>query len=131
MLLSCHVHTLKQIKTKQKNKKEDFLVASLLGNMLAGRGVIRAGEGTARVGYGSKRSSFKKFSPHHITNFEIQKYYQNEPRFNGVYSRDNLYNKTKEGAYVINLDEYSDIGTHWIALHVNAQTTTYFDSFGV
>ena len=76
MFLSCHVRTLKQIKTKQKNKKEDFLVASLLGNMLAGRGVIRAGEGTARVGYGSKRSSFKKFliPPHPLTNFEIQKY---------------------------------------------------------
>ena len=39
------------------------------------------------------------------TNFEIQKY-QNEPRFNGVYSRDNL-SKMKDGAYVINLDEYS------------------------
>ena len=43
-------------------------------------------------------------------NFEIQKY-QNEPRFNGVYSRDNLP-KIKDGAYVIYLDEYSDIGTH-------------------
>ena len=40
----------------------------------------------------------------------MQKYYQNEPRFNGVYSRDNLP-KIKDGAYVINLDEYSDIGT--------------------
>ena len=54
--------------------------------------------------------------PHPLTNFEIQKYYQNEPRFNGVYSRDNLP-KIKDGAYVINLDEYSDIGTHWIALY--------------
>ena len=41
-------------------------------------------------------------------------YYQYEPRFNGVYSRDNLPDKVKDGAYVINLDEYSDIGTHWI-----------------
>ena len=49
--------------------------------------------------------------PHHLTNFEIQKYYQNEPRFNGVYSRDNL-TEIKDGAYVINLDEYFDIGTH-------------------
>ena len=48
------------------------------------------------------------------TNFEIQ-IYQNEPRFNGVYSRDNL-SKMKDGAYVINYDEYSDIGTHWVAL---------------
>ena len=49
--------------------------------------------------------------PHPLINFEIQKYYQNQPRFNYVYSRDNLP-KIKDGAYVINLDEYSDIGTH-------------------
>ena len=35
---------------------------------------------------------------HPLTNFEIQKYYQNEPRFNGVYSRDNLLDKMKDGA---------------------------------
>ena len=58
-------------------------------------------------------------------------YYQNEPRFNGVYSRDNLPDEIKYGAYVINLDKYSDIGTHWIALYVNNKTVTYFDSFGV
>ena len=46
------------------------------------------------------------------------KYYENESRFNGVYFRDNLPNKIKDGAYVINLDEYSDIGTHWIALYL-------------
>ena len=51
--------------------------------------------------------------PDPLTNFEIQKYYQKEPRFNGVYPRDNLQ-KIKDGAYVINLDEYSDIGTHWL-----------------
>ena len=67
--------------------------------------------------------------PHPLTSFEIQKY-QNEPRFNGVYSRDNL-TEIKDGAYVINLDEYSDIGTHWVALHVNNNDVTYFDSFGV
>ena len=67
--------------------------------------------------------------PHLLTNFEIQKY-QNEPRFNGVYSRDNLP-KIKDGTYVINLDEYSDIGTHWIALYVRDNDVTYFDSFGV
>ena len=69
--------------------------------------------------------------PHPVKNFEIQTYYQNEPRLNGVYSRDNLPDKIKDGAYVINLDEYSDIGTHWIALYVNNKTVTYFDSFGV
>ena len=58
-------------------------------------------------------------------------YYHNEPRFNGVYSRDILPDKIKDGAYVINLDEYLDIATHWIALYVNTKTITYFDSFGV
>ena len=58
-------------------------------------------------------------------------YYQNEPRFNGVYSRDNLPDKVKDGAYVRNIDEYSDIGTHLIELYVNCKTVTYFDSFGV
>ena len=57
--------------------------------------------------------------PHPLTNFEIQKYYQNEPRFNGAYFRKNLPKKIKDGAYVINLDEYADVGTHWIALFCN------------
>ena len=69
--------------------------------------------------------------PHPLTNFEIQEYYQNEPRFNGVFSRDNLTNTIKNGASVINLDEYHDIGTHWVALYVNNKTIIYFDSFGV
>ena len=54
--------------------------------------------------------------PRPLTNFEIQKYYENEPRYNGVFSRDNLVKKIKDEAHVINLDEYEDIGTHWIAL---------------
>ena len=69
-------------------------------------------------------------SPHPLTNFEIQKYYHNEPKFNGIYSRDNLP-KIKSGTYVMNLDEYSDIGTHWVALCINNNDVTYFDSFGV
>ena len=68
--------------------------------------------------------------PHPLTNFEIQKYYQNEPRFNGVYSRVNLP-KIKDGAYVVNLDEYSNVGTHWVALYVHNDDATYFDSFAV
>ena len=68
--------------------------------------------------------------PHSLTNFEIQKYYQNEPSFKGVYSRDNLP-KIKYEAYVINFDEYSDIGTHQVALYVINNDVTYFDSFGV
>ena len=75
---------------------------------------------------------------HPLTNFEMQKYYQNESRFNGVYSRDNL-TEIKDGAYVINLDEYSNIGTHWVALYVGGASpkdiqnnnVTYFDSFSV
>ena len=70
-------------------------------------------------------------SPHPLTNFEIQKYHQNEPRFNGVYSRDNLPKKIKDGAYIIKLDEYADVGTHWIALFCNRCEIVYFDSFGV
>ena len=67
---------------------------------------------------------------HPLTNFEIQKHYQNEPRLNGAYSRDNLP-KIKHGVYVIKLDEYSDIETHWVALCVQKNNITYFDSFGV
>ena len=55
--------------------------------------------------------------PHPLTNFEIQKFHQNELRFNGVHSKDNLPDKVKDEAYVINLDEYSDIGTHRIVLY--------------
>ena len=62
---------------------------------------------------------------------ETQKYYQNKPRFNGVYSRDNLPNKIKDGTYVRNLGEFSDIGIHWIALYAMNNSATYFDSFGV
>ena len=58
-------------------------------------------------------------SPHLLTNFEIQKFYQNEPRFNDVYFRNNLPKKIEGGAYVINLDEYADVCTHWIALFCN------------
>ena len=68
-------------------------------------------------------------SPHPLTNFEIQKYYQNELRFNGVHSRDKLSKTIKNGAHVINLDEYIDIGTHWIALYVSNNEIIYFDSY--
>ena len=54
---------------------------------------------------------------HSLTYFEIQRYYQNESRFIGVYLRDNLPKKIKDRAYLIDLDEYADVGTHWIALH--------------
>ena len=69
--------------------------------------------------------------PHPLTNFKIQKYYKNEPRFNGVFSKNNLPKKVKGGAYVTNLDEYADVGTHWIALFCNRSEIVYFNSFGV
>ena len=62
--------------------------------------------------------------PHPLTNFEIQKYYQNEPKFNRVYSRNKLP-KIKDEEYVIILDEYESIGTHWIALYVITENVTY------
>ena len=67
---------------------------------------------------------------HPLTNFEIQEYYKSEPRYNGVYSRDNLPKTIKNGGYVINHDEYEDVGTHWIDLYVKNNEITYFDSFG-
>ena len=66
-----------------------------------------------------------------MTNFETQKYYQNESKFNGVYSRNNVPNTIKDGAYLVNLDEYYSIGTHWAALCVNVSSLTYFHSFVV
>ena len=68
---------------------------------------------------------------HLLTNFGRQKYYQNKPIFHGVYSRNNLPKKIKDGAYVINLDESADVGTHWIALFCDRSKIVYFNSFGV
>ena len=69
--------------------------------------------------------------PHPLTNFETQMYYQNQPKFNDVYSRNN-FPKIKNGVYTINLDEYKSIVTHCIALYVNSNSNgIYFDSFGV
>ena len=76
----------------------------------------RQGWGFVRAGHGSKQSSIKKD--------------QKEPRFNRVYSRDNLQEKIKDRAYVINLEEYSDIETHWIAIYWLINYVTHLDSFG-
>ena len=105
----------KTIKNETKEQEGGFLGmllgtlgASLLGNMLAGKGIVRTGywnkKGTEmlRACYGSKKNIL--IPPHPLTNFEIQKYCQNETRFNGVFSRDNLPNKTKDGAYIISLE---------------------------
>ena len=74
--------------------------------------------------------------PHPLTVFEIQKYYDNEPKFNGASSRNNLP-KIQDGTYVINLDEFKSTGTHWIASYVNGNNrraacdAIYFDSLGI
>ena len=115
----------KIIKNETKEQRGGFLGmllgtlgVSLLGNLLSGKRVVQTGygkqaEGVLRAGYGSiKRKALISLLPHPLTNFEIKEYYENEPRFNGVYSRNNLPKKIKNGAYVINLDEYADVGTH-------------------
>ena len=109
------------------------LGASLLGNLLTGRkGIVRAGEGVVRAGEGVKKKKLNSLLPFHpLTNFEINEYYKNEPKFNGVYSRNNLPKTIKKGAYVIKLDEYENMGTQWGALFVKPKYTLYFDSFGI
>ena len=111
----------------------DTLGASLLGNLLrGGKGIMRAGEGIKLAGEGSKKPPLNSLVPFHpLTNIEINEYYKNEPRFNGAYSKNNLPNKIKKGAYVINLDEYENTGTHWVSLFVKTNEAIYFDSFGL
>ena len=95
--------------------------------MRAGEGIVRAGEGS-----GSKKNNLNSLLPFHpLTNIEISEYYANEPRFNAVYSKNNLPKTIKKGAYVINLDEYEHMGMHWIALFVKTNEVIYFDSFGI
>ena len=60
-----------------------------------------------------------------------KEYYENEPKCSSVYSRNNLPKTIKNGAYVIKLDEYADVGTHWIALYVKNNEVVSFDSCGV
>ena len=124
-------------KTIENETKEErggllgTLGASLLGNLLTGRkGIMRAGDGIVRAGEGSKKKKLNSLLPFHpLTNIEISEYYKNEPRFNGVYSRNNLPKTIKKRVYVINLDEYENTGTHWIALFPIPKYTVYFDSF--
>ena len=80
------------------------LSVSLLGNLLTSKGVMRAGESTLELVKEQLEQARIFNAPHFLTNFEIQGYYQKEPKFNGVYSRKTLP-KIKDGAYVINLDE--------------------------
>ena len=140
----------KTIENETKEQRGGFLSmllgtlgARLLGNLLTGgKGMMRTGDGILRAGSGSvasrakgdgsKKKNLNSLLPFHpLTNIEISEYYKNEPKFNGVYSRNNLPNKIKKGAYVINLDEYENTGTHWVSLFVKPKYTVYFDSFGV
>ena len=139
----------KTIKNETKEQRGGFLSmllgtlgASLLGNlqtggkgiMRAGDGIVPAGDGIVRAGAGKgiKKKNLNFLLPFHpLTNIEINEYYKNEPRFNGVYSRNNLPNKIKNGAYIINLDEYENTGTHWVSLFVKPKYTVYIDNFGV
>ena len=68
---------------------------------------------------------------HPLTNFDIRRYYQNESRFNRFFQRDDLPNQIKDGACVIDIEEYGDFGAHWIALYVLDNDAIYFDNFGV
>ena len=97
---------IKTIKDETKEQKGGFLSmllgtlgASLLGNLLTGgKGIVRAGDGIVRAGSGNKKKLNSLLPFHPLTNIEISEYYANEPRFNGVYSRNNLPNKIKKGA---------------------------------
>ena len=129
----------KTIENETKEQRGGFLSmlfrtlgASLLGNLLTGgKGIVTAGDGIVRAGSGSKKKLNLLLPFHPLTNIEISEYYKNQPRFNGVYSRNNLPNKIKKGAYVINLDEYENTGTHWVSLFLKPKYTVYFDSFGI
>ena len=68
--------------------------------------------------------------PHPFTDNEMQIYYEKGRKFNGVYSGNHL-SKIQYGLYIINLDRYESVETHWIALYVNVKNASYFDSFGV
>ena len=67
---------------------------------------------------------------HPLNNIEITNYFNAEPRFNGVLSRNNLP-RIKEGVYVINLDDKNSKGTHRVSLFIDRNTAVYFDSFGI
>ena len=125
----------KTIKNETKEQKGGFLSkllgtlgASLLGNLLSGQNLYRTGYGMYRTGYRLKKKSLIPFHP--LKNYEIKNYFKDEPRFNGVYSRDNL-SKLKNGAYVFNLDHSENTGRHWVVIFVQKDEVIYFESFGV
>ena len=102
---------IKTIINETKEQKGGFLSMLLgtSGDLLTGKVIVRGGTDNHSL-------NEKEWDP--LTNFEIYKYYQNEPRFDGVLSRNNLPKKIKDGTYIINLDEYTDVGTHWMLYFV-------------
>ena len=96
------------------------LGASLLGNLLTGKGLYRTGKGMYRTGQGLKNKN--PFHP--LTNFEIMDYFDKIKEFNGVFSRNNLP-KLKNGAYVINLDHSENTGTYWVVRFMKNNFTFY------
>ena len=132
----------KTIKNETKDQKGGFISMLLcnLGASLLGVSVSRKRNCKSWFRQQIRKRNCKSWHwkrlgflmpPDPLKNFEIQRYYENEPRFNGVFSRNNLPKKVKDGAYVINLDETAGIGTHWIALLCNKNKIVYFDRFGV
>ena len=96
----------KAIKNETKEQKGGFLSmllgtlgAFLLGNLLSGKGLYKTGYGICKSGYGLKKKSLTPFHP--LSNYKIQDYFRDEPRFNGVYSRDNLPKLKKETTLLI------------------------------
>ena len=116
------------IKNETKEQKGGFLGtlvgtlgSILLGNLLSGKGIVRAGYSHSLSSAYTCRLWIKKiinilFPVHPLTNFEISEYYSDKSRFNNVFLRDNWPKLIKNCAYVIDLDEYKDTGTHWVAL---------------
>ena len=67
---------------------------------------------------------------HPSNNIEITNYFNNDPKFNGVFLRKNLH-RIKDEAYVINLDNKNSKGTHWVSLFIDRNIALYFDSFAI
>ena len=104
------------------------LVASLVTPVISSvvKGISGKKVRSARRAYINK-TFFNPLNP--LNNIEITNYFNDEPIFNGVFSRNNLP-RIKDGGYVINLDDKNSNAAHWVSLFIDRNTTVYFDSFG-
>ena len=107
LLIKGFSETIKNEAKEQKGRFLSMLLGALGSGLLENLLTVRYGEDAIRAGH--------ELPTHPFTNFEIQKYYQNDPKFSGVYSRNNLP-KINYGAYIMNLDDFNSIGTHLMAL---------------